>query len=98
MLELLTLYPGDGTSRELLCGLRSITRSEFYQAAATDYRPELVFVLADYYDYNGETLVSYDGQFYRVIKTYRNGHALELTVSKASQEEVERYGGNLISR
>ena len=97
MNELLTLYNEDGTSRELLCGLRSITRAEFYQAAATDYRPELVFILADYYDYNNEVLANYDGQYYRVIKTYRNGQQLELTVSKASQEEVELYGGNHIS-
>lgn len=89
MNELLTLYDDAGERRELLCGLRSISRSEFYQAAATDYRPELVFILADYLDYNGETLVHYEGQYYRVIKTYRNGQELELTVSKASEEEVE---------
>lgn len=94
MNELLTLYNDAGVSRELLCGLRSISRSEFYQAAATDYRPELVFVLADYLDYNGETLVQYEGQYYRVIKTYRNGQELELTVSKASAEEVELYGSD----
>ena len=94
MNELLTLYNDAGEGRELLCGLRSISRSEFYQAAATDYRPELVFILADYLDYNGETLVRYEGQYYRVIKTYRHGLELELTVSKASAEEVEMYGSD----
>lgn len=94
MNELLTLYNDAGEGRELLCGLRSISRSEFYQAAATDYRPELVFILADYLDYNGETLALYEGQHYRVIKTYRNGQELELTVSKASAEEVEMYGSD----
>lgn len=92
MNEILSLIQPDGSPREVFCGLRSVTRSEFYQANATGYKPELVFILADYYDYNGETLVDYDGQRYRVIRTYRTGQALELVVTKASAEEAEWDG------
>jgi hypothetical protein len=91
MNEVITLIEGD-SRREVLCGLRSVGHSEFYEAHATDYRPELKFVLADYLDYNGETLVKYGGDLYRVIRTYRTGQELELTVGRASAEEVELYG------
>lgn len=92
MLDILDLIQPDGTAREVFCGLRSVSRSEFYQANATGYKPELVFVLADFYDYNDETLVDYNGQRYRVIRTYRIGQELELIVTKASAEEAEWNG------
>ena len=92
MNEILTLIQTDGTTRDVFCGLRSVSRSEFYQANATGYKPELVFVLADYLEYNDETLVDYDGQRYRVIRTYRTGQELELVATKASAEEAEWDG------
>jgi hypothetical protein len=68
------------TRREVFCELRSIGAKEFYQAQAVGFQPELKFVLADFYDYEGEPLVEYEGQRYRVLRTYRTGKALELTV------------------
>lgn len=91
MNEVITLLSEAG-SREAFCELRSIGQSEFYQAYATDYRPELKFVLADYLDYNGETLIVYEGVTYRVIRTYRAGQELEIVVARASAEEAELYG------
>lgn len=76
------------TRRDVFCKLESISRSEFYQAQATDLRPELVFVLADYYDYEDEYLCIYEGTWYRVIRTYRKGQELELVAQKAAAEEV----------
>lgn len=66
------------TSRDIFCGIRSIGQKEFYQAQAVGLQPELKFVLADYLDYNDETLVVYNGQRYRVLRTYRTGQELEL--------------------
>ena len=66
------------TSRDIFCGIRSIGQKEFYQAQAVGLQPELKFVLADYLDYNDETLVDYNGQRYRVLRTYRTGQELEL--------------------
>lgn len=80
------------SSRGVLCGLRSIGLTEFYQAQATNYRPELKFVLADYLDYQGETYIRYNGDLYVVIRTYRTGQELEIVVGRASSEEVELYG------
>lgn len=68
------------TSRTVFCGLSSIGQKEFYQAHAVGLQPELKFILADYLDYSGETLVEYDGQRYRVLRTYRDGLELELVV------------------
>lgn len=91
MNELITLIEGD-SRRDVFCGLRSVGYREFYAAQATDYQPELTFILADYLDYSGETLVKHEGKLYRVIRVYRAGQALEITVGRASAEEVALYG------
>ena len=64
--------------REVFCGLRSIGQKEFYQAHAVGFQPELKFVLADYLDYQGESLVEFGGQRYRVLRTFRSGQELEI--------------------
>lgn len=91
MNDIITLIQDDGTKREVFAGLRSIGMTEFYQSRATGHKPELKFVIPDYLDYNDETLLSYDGKLYRVLRTYRAGLELELVVSRASEEEVELY-------
>jgi SPP1 family predicted phage head-tail adaptor len=68
------------TTRDVFAELRSIGQKEFYQAHATGLHPECKFVLADYLDYNDETLVEYNGQRFRVLRTYRDGQELELVV------------------
>lgn len=93
MSEVITLIEGD-SRREVFCGLRSVGHTEFYEAYAASYQPELKFVLTDYLDYEGETLVQYGKDLYRVIRTYRTGKELELTVGRASAEEVALYGEN----
>ena len=95
MNEVITLIEGK-SRREVFCRLRSVGHAEFYEAYATDYRPELKFTLADYLDYEGETLVKYGSDLYRVIRTYRIGQELEITVGRASAEEVELYGSDNI--
>ena len=91
MNEVITLI--EGTSRrDVFCALRSVGHTEFYEAHAVEYHPELKFVLADYLEYQGETLVKYGDDFYRVIRSYRIGQELELTVGRASAEEVALCG------
>lgn len=67
------------TKTEKLCDVRSISQSEFYQAAASGLKPEYKFVLADYLDYNGEKDVEYEGIRYSIKRTFRNGKELEIT-------------------
>lgn len=67
-------------SREVFAKLGSIGQKEFYQAQAVGLQPELKFILADYLDYEDEALVEHAGKRYRVLRTYRAGQELELTV------------------
>lgn len=68
------------TIREVFAAQRSIGQKEFYQAQAVGLQPELKFVLADYLEYENEPMVEHNGQRYRVLRTYRTGQELELTV------------------
>lgn len=92
MNEILILIGEGGDRREVFAKSLSIGTTEFYQAAATDYRPELKFALADYYDYNGEPFAKYEEKLYRIMRTYRAGQEIELTLTSASAEEEELYG------
>lgn len=68
------------TRRDVFCRVGSIGQKEFYQAHAVGLQPELKFIIADYLDYGNEQLVEHNGQRYRVLRTYRTGLELELTV------------------
>lgn len=68
------------TIREVFAKLGSIGQKEFYQAHAVGLQPEVKFVLADYLDFDGEEKVEHNGVRYRVLRTYRKGQELELTV------------------
>lgn len=68
------------TTREVIAEQLSVGQAEFYQAHAVGLKPELKFKLSDYLDYDGETLLEHSGQRYRILRTFRAGQALELTV------------------
>lgn len=68
------------STREVFGRLGSIGQAEFYQAHAVGLKPQLKFILADYLDYENETLVEYQGQRFRVLRTFRNGQELELVL------------------
>lgn len=70
------------TAREVFADVRSIGMREFYSAAQTDYKPECTAVLADYRDYDGEPVVMWEDVPYHVIRTYREGKQLELTLER----------------
>jgi len=66
----------------ILCGLKSVGRNEFYSAAVTGLKPELIFVVHGY-EYNGEKVVKFEGSRYRVIRTYMTDfEEVELTCEK----------------
>ena len=91
MNEILTLINGD-TTRTVFCRMASIGQREYYEAQAVDVYPECKFILADYLEYDNERLCEYDGQRYRVLRTYRTGQELEIVVTRASAEEGGVYG------
>lgn len=90
MNDVLTLVKRDQgveTKRDVFCGVRSVGMKEFYASYSTDYHPEIKFVLADYLDYDNEKLADYNGQRYRILRTYRTGQELELTAELAPVED-----------
>ena len=58
--------------------VKSVTRSEFYTAQTAGYDPQIIFEIADYYDYDGQAFIEYDGAVYKVIRTYRTDISLEI--------------------
>lgn len=68
------------SERTVFCQVKSIGQSEFYQAAAQGFKPELKFVIADYLDYSDEQEVIFRDKCYKVLRTYRTGTELEITV------------------
>ena len=91
MNEILTLINGD-TERTVFCRMASIGQREYYEAQAVDVYPECKLILADYLEYDNERLCEYEGQRYRVLRTYRTGQELEIVVTRASAEEGGVYG------
>ena len=91
MNEVLKLIKGDA-SRYVFCRVASIGMKEFYEASARDFYPEMKFILADYLEYDNEQLAEYNGQMYRVLRTFRTGQELEIVVTRASAEEGGAYG------
>lgn len=70
------------TKIDILCGLNSVGRGEFYAAAALQLRPELVFTIHAY-EYDGQQMVEFQGGKYKVLRTYATGfEELELTCQK----------------
>lgn len=95
MVEVVTLIRRDWsgaerqeTRRDVLCRLASVGYREFYASSASEYHPEIKFILSDYLDYNDETLALHNGTLYRILRTYRTGQELELTAERAPAEEA----------
>lgn len=65
------------TERTVYCEVDSISQTEFYAAANTELNPEYRFTIF-FGDYEGESLVKFNGARYSVYRTYKTGDDLEL--------------------
>ena len=76
------------TERSVFAELRSVGQSEFYQAQALGFKPEIKFILPDYLEYRGEQKLRFqdfgepEEKEYAVLRTFRNGNALELVCKR----------------
>lgn len=63
---------------------RSITRNEYYQAAAQGLKPSAVLVVF-FGDYDGEKVVEWQGKIYRITRAYQSpsSDSLELTIEES---------------
>ena len=72
------------TARTVYCTVQSVTRTEFYNALNAGIQPEYVFALALAEDYQGERVVRYRGQKYRIIRTYlTDDDGIEITCERS---------------
>lgn len=72
------------TSRQVFCNVRSVTQSEFYQAAQMGIKPEYRFIMFKY-DYQNEMIIEYNGVRYSVYRTYfAEDDLIELNAQKAA--------------
>ena len=65
------------TETEVFANKKSIRQSEFYQAAATGLRPEIMFEVWSE-EYSSQQKVKYDNKDYTVIRAYDKGELTEL--------------------
>ena len=73
------------TEKQVMCQVDSITRAEFFEGGRNGLNPEFKFTMF-FGDYNGESVVEYQGKTYTVYRTYlRRTDIIELY--------VERKGG-----
>ena len=73
------------TGRDVFCAVQSVTRAEFFEGGRNGLNPEYRITMF-FGDYDGETLLEYNGSTYSVYRTY---HAKTDTL----ELYVERKGG-----
>ena len=70
------------TETTVFCFAESVGRYEVYAAASAGLKPEWKVTLAMAADYHGETVARFHGDLYSVVRTYRDGDAVELTLER----------------
>ena len=68
---------------------RGVYNAEFYNAAQAGLHPSITFVLTNRADYNGETLIEWNGKFYNVIRT--DWTAQRDSISLICEERIGKY-------
>lgn len=66
----------------VFCFAESVSRSEFYSAASAGLKPEWTITISNGIDYNEQKLARFHGELYSVIRTYRDGDSVELTLER----------------
>lgn len=68
----------EDVKKPVFVNVKSVTRNEFYSAQVAGFDPQIVFEIADYYDYEGQPFIEYKDVMYKVIRTYRTSVALQI--------------------
>lgn len=76
------------TKRQVFCAVDSVNRTEYYRALQYDLHPEVVFILSDYAEYQGESICEWNGIRYDIIRTYVDGLKVELTCERSKTQPV----------
>ena len=74
----------EDNARTVYCTVRSVGRSEFYNALNAGIKPEYVFILALEDDYQDERMLDFQGKRYRIVRTYApEDGGIELTAERS---------------
>ena len=57
------------TERMIYVQVTSVSSSEWFEGGRNGLNPELRFI-TNRFDYNGEEVIKYDGNYYRIYRTY----------------------------
>lgn len=75
------------TKRTVNCDVKGVKRTEFYQAQAAGYKPEIT-VEVKQIDYERERYLEHNGVMYKIIRTYPvKNECLELICEGFSGDE-----------
>lgn len=78
------------TTRRVYCTVRSVGQTETYQAAAVGLNPEWKLVLAHAFEYQGEKLLDFRGERYRILRSYvTESDEIELTIQRVTGNAAE---------
>ena len=78
------------TVREVLAEIRSVTRSEYYNALNAGVQPELVFKLTLDADYQDEHFLRFRGKKWRVVRTYlTDDGGIEITAERSDENGTD---------
>lgn len=76
------------TSRDVFCKVDSVTRAEFFEAGRSGLNPEYRITMF-FGDYEGETIVGYNGRNYSVYRTYQaKTDIIELYVERRAGADI----------
>ena len=76
------------TQTTVFAEVMSVSQNEYYKARANGIEPELVFMLTDYGDYDGQKVFLYNSERMRVIRTYIKEEALYIVAEKATADKT----------
>lgn len=76
------------TARDVFCKVDSVTRAEFFEAGRSGLNPEYRITMF-FGDYEGETIVGYNGRNYSVYRTYQaKTDTIELYVERRAGTDI----------
>lgn len=75
-----------GSKRKIFAAKKSIKTTEFYQAAVSDFKPEMTFEIW-LSEYKGESTLEFNEKDYKIIRTYeKNDKEIELVCEGMSSD------------
>lgn len=81
------VYRTQRTSRQVFAKVETVTRSEFFNAGRIGLNPQLLFRVFKG-DYNGESIVEYNGKNYSVYRTFDGARAAYVGPNTRARQEL----------